>query len=589
MIKQHYEKASRRALNMIWNAAGRYDFDPCFMAFHSNGQADDYFNTVIGLADKWLDLSGIAAFFSSYTAHPKAEEFDEFLWLGLENYLFERELPERPVLEQMRKERGEVFFRIQQTLSEQQMTLQSMPVYRQQQARWASVTGRHLPVLSAKETRMMEALRFSGTLDAAGVSAAMRAFLTEFFRYDPVTDPRIRQELKGLRAWYRRLVSQEYRQKDILLIRTGSGTGDPANAVQLRWEGRKPVLRSPQQDEEDREYIESLFGPCRLSDTELAQAESILCTGSDTGCRLWFTRSAARHGPDAQTDKSREAADALRRMLRQYDHNRRYLEAHRLMISESIKKLSSELEVLLASFSRGLPETARTGKLIPEKTYRVSLLHDPLVFTREGDEREVQIGVDLLLDASQSRMNSQERIAAEAYMIADSLVRCHVPVSVTAFRSLRGYTVLEELKSSDGNDCSGILHYYAGGWNRDGLALKAMRWLFCEGSAGGQQAFLRDPGDLRLLLVLTDASPNDTVADSAFGRNYEGAAAVDDAAAAVKALRSEGIRTAAVFHGSTSHLENVCRIYGKEYIRVRSLQRFADGVTDLLQKLLSEI
>ena len=76
---------------------------------------------------------------------------------------------------------------------------------------------------------------------------------------------------------------------------------------------------------------------------------------------------------------------------------------------------------------------------------------------------------------------------------------------------------------------------------------------------------------------------------SAFGKNYEGAAAVDDAAAAVKALRSDGICTAAVFHGSSSHLENVYRIYGKEYIRVRSLQQFSGSIADLLQKLLSEI
>jgi len=64
--------------------------------------------------------------------------------------------------------------------------------------------------------------------------------------------------------------------------------------------------------------------------------------------------------------------------------------------------------------------------------------------------------------------------------------------------------------------------------------------------------------------------------------------AVDDAAAAVKALRADGIRTAAVFHGSTSHLENVYRIFGKEYIRVLSFRQFADGVIDLLQKVMQE-
>ncbi|MBR2531146.1 MAG: VWA domain-containing protein [Lachnospiraceae bacterium] len=606
MIKHHYEKASRRALNIIWNAAGRYDFDPCFMAFHSNGQADDYFNTIIGLTDKWLDLTEIAAFFSSYAAHPKAEEFDEFLWLGIENFVYERELPERPVLKNMRKLRGEEFFLVQQTLSEQQMAMQSMPVYRQQQTRWAEVTGRRLPLLNTKEKHMAEALCFSAektsgpagsskSADTVQVLRAMRAFLQEYFRYDPVADPRIKKELRGWKAWYSRLVSQDYRQKDILLIRTGSGVGDPANAVAVRWEGRRAPQHSDRQDAENRAYIESLFGPCRFKEAELHQAESMLCTGNDTGCRLWFVKATEK-----QTGKGRsgmvaagstpenrshhpdpEIADTLQRMQIQYKNNRRFLQEHRMMINESIKKLSSELEVLLSSFSRGLPENGRTGHLVPEKAYRISLLHDPLVFVREGDVREMHLRVDILLDASQSRMNSQERIASEGYMIARSLLQNHVPVSVTAFRSLRGFTVLEELKGPGDTDCDGILHYYAGGWNRDGLALKAMHYLYNEKD--------RQPADvLRLLLILTDASPNDTVAGSSFGKNYEGAAAVEDAAAAVRSLRADGVRTAAVFHGSASHLENVYRIYGKEYIRVFSLQQFSGSVADLLQMVLRE-
>lgn len=591
MIKKQYSNASRRAMNMIWNAAGRYGFDPLFAAFHSNGQSDDYFNTVIGLTYKWLDPERIAAFFSSYGAHPKAEEFDEFLWLGLENCVYERELPERPALEHLRKRRGEEFFLIQQTLSEQQMALQSMPVYRQQQSRWAFVTGRKLPMLGPKETKMREALKFSGALDTDGVLSAMRGFLQEFFRYDPVTEPRTRREITGFRAWLRQLSSHEFRQRDVLIIRTGSGQGDPANAVALNWGARRTAPATPERLEEDRRYISALFGPCTLPETELSQAEALLCTGSDTGCRLWFPERGAgenspgKNSPGTEPPRTssaadREIADTLARMKKQKENNRRFLEEHRLMVSESVRKLSSELEVLLSSYSRGLPEAARSGKLVPGKAYRIGLLKDPNVFEREGEEREMHLRVELLLDASQSRMNSQERIASEAYIIARSLSSCHVPVRVTAFRSLRGFTVLERLKAAETENCGGILNYYTGGWNRDGLALKSMRYLIKE----DQQH--RD--DLHLLLILTDASPNDTVAGSAFGKNYEGARAVDDAAAAVKALRGDGIRTAAIFHGSPSHLENVYRIYGKEYVRVFSLQQFAESVVDMLQKLLQE-
>ncbi|MBQ9421370.1 MAG: hypothetical protein IJU30_06405 [Lachnospiraceae bacterium] len=586
MIKKHYSKASRRALNIIWNAAGRYDLDPPFMAFHANGQADDYFNTIIGLADKWLDLKEVAAFFASYAAHPKAEEFDEFLWLGLENHLYERELPERPALTGLRKKRGEQFFLVQQTLSEQQMTMQSMPVYRQQQARWAIVTGRHLPLLSPKEEKMAEALAFSGSWNKEEVLQAMRDFLKEFYHYDPVSDPRTQRPVTGFRAWYRKLNSHEYKQNDILLIRTGSGLGDPANAVALSWEDRIAAPQTDRKQEEDARYIRDVFGGSVLSDEELHQAESLLCTDNDKGCRLWITapgkgRSEARGKEPAGSRSYRvEIEDTRRRRKTQEEHNRRYLKDNRRTVQGSIQRLSSELDTWLSSFLKGMPEAARAGALLPQKAYRIDVLHDPFVFVRDGEEKDIRLRVDLLLDASQSRMNSQERIAAEAYVIAKSLEQNHVPVRVTTFRSLRGFTVLEKLKEASDRSCDDILRYYAGGWNRDGLALKCMRYLIKEDK--------RSAEDLHLLLILTDASPNDTVAGSAFGKNYEGAVAVDDAAAAVKALRADGIRTAAVFHGSTSHLENVYRIFGKEYIRVMSFRQFADGVIDLMQKVMQE-
>ena len=56
MIKKQYSGSARRARNIIWNAAGRYDFEPLFMAFFPNGDPDHYFNMVAGLVQKWLDM-----------------------------------------------------------------------------------------------------------------------------------------------------------------------------------------------------------------------------------------------------------------------------------------------------------------------------------------------------------------------------------------------------------------------------------------------------------------------------------------------------------------------------------------------------
>ena len=54
--------------------------------------------------------------------------------------------------------------------------------------------------------------------------------------------------------------------------------------------------------------------------------------------------------------------------------------------------------------------------------------------------------MDLLLDGSASRLHCQETIAAQGYILAKSLLNCGIPVRVTSFCSLRGYTVLRVLK-----------------------------------------------------------------------------------------------------------------------------------------------
>ena len=57
---------------------------------------------------------------------------------------------------------------------------------------------------------------------------------------------------------------------------------------------------------------------------------------------------------------------------------------------------------------------------------------------------------------------------------------------------------------------------------------------------------------------------------------------------AVRALRAEGLRVGAVFHGNTSHLENAHQIYGHAYVRIQKAAQLAQGVSDLLLMLLRE-
>ena len=559
MIKAGEETASRRALNMIWNAAGRYHFQPGFSAFFANGSPDDYFNLVIGLADKWIGLDRINRIMDEAAGSRRAEEIRELIWLGVENYVYERELPERPVLSRLRRARAEAFFREQQTLSRQQIMMQSMPVFRQTRHRFAAVTGRTDPPMNERGRQIAEALCLSGSCSAEEAVAALIGFVRHFFHVS-AGNGHLRGDAAA--AWRRRFALNTLQRKDMLIVRSGGADNHDERNLHLR--PGSIFGRGTAEKEDNRAYIRETFGPCLLTDAEMRKMEEKLCTGEDRDVRLWIAKPLSEE---------------------QAGKNRSYLREHARMIDGAVRSLSAEIELLLMSFLKSLPEPGRKGRLMPQRAYRLGVVHDPKVFLRDGEEKDNPLSAAILLDASRSRANSQEQIAAETYIIAESLRRNHVPVSVYSFRSLRGYTVLEELKKTDENDCRGVLRYCAGGWNRDALALRTAGELFGGGLHPGAPA---GSGQIRVLLVLTDASPNDSASLSLTGKVYEGDPAVLEAADAVKDLRDRGILTAAVFHGAAAHSENVHRIYGKEHVRIRSLMQLSGSAADLLQMVLME-
>ena len=571
MIKKNYTGAARRARNIIWNAAGRYDFDPPFMAFFANGHPDQYFNMVAGLVQKWLDMPKLWDFFLSYEGDRRADEFDDLLWLGLENCVYEKEVRERPILESLRRERGRLFFVEQQQMSVQQMEDQSMPVDNQPEYRWAGVCGRRVPLLSPREKRMAEALLFSGELDTDGVIAAMRGFLQGFFRFTPGDEIKVHKATPLAKF----LLRHEHKRHDRLLVRTGTGEGNHPKAVQQRHAG---LGRHVGPGPEDEEYIRAVFGRCTLSEQEMRILENELCIGDDGYCRLWVTK-----GESVDT-ANRDALEVRESAARQKANNETFCADHASMIESSVRALATRIDTIFSSYFKHIPEDARGGRIRPEAAWRLPILDDTMVFLKDGEETDPEICVDLLLDASQSRMHSQEVLSAEGFIIARSLEKIHIPVRVCAFRSIRSYTVLEILKDWKDHDCRGLHRYFAGGWNRDGLAIETLARLNDAPQMQGRQ---------RILLVLTDGSPNDSTPLPSSGllmeREYEGEAAVKSAQDAVKRLRENGVRVGAVFHGNSSHLENVHRIYGHAYVRIQKANQLAQGVSDLLLMLLREM
>ncbi|MEE0954946.1 MAG: hypothetical protein U0L49_03910 [Eubacterium sp.] len=585
MIKQHYTGSSRRAVNLIWNAAGSYDFDPPFLAFFPNGDADGYFNMIIGFAHKWLNLDRIDAFFESLGTSNTAAEASSVLWLGIENCVYGKELPDRPILESLRRQRAKDFFTYAASLSRQQMMLQSTKVFDQDSARWSKVLKKKA-VLSPAAQKLARELEFAEDLDTNALLEKMAYISRTFFHLKPgkANAGTTSIAVRGLAASIARAVmKREIRNTDLLILRKGSGQGDRKGAVHLEHVfGQQHTSGDP---EKDRAYIQECFGPCMYSDREMRILENSLCRDVDSSCRLWIVRTDKRVPQSRSSFEADDRHDGKGGNSSQTKRNLKFYRDNILKIKENIRDLTAQTDTIFSTYLHYLPKRSRHGKIHAEEAWRLPVLSDPNVFLSDSDAAEFSLTVDLLLDASQSRMNIQEMIASQALIIARSFEACGIPVRVTAFRSLRGYTVLERLKEYGDKKGDGTFHYYAGGWNRDGLCLKTMNYLMEEEKEKNASR--------RILLVLTDANPNDSMqipadSDHILPREYEGDVAVRDAAESVKLLRKSGIRTSAIYFGPNTHLDNVHMIYGQDYVRIRSLSQFADAVSQLLKRSLEQ-
>ena len=91
--------------------------------------------------------------------------------------------------------------------------------------------------------------------------------------------------------------------------------------------------------------------------------------------------------------------------------------------------------------------------------------------------------------------------------------------------------------------------------------------------------------DNSLLLVLSDASPNDDqrIPNGLVGYAYTGKRGVDDTAAEAASLRLHGVRPVCLFTGSDREADDARRIYGQAMERLPAVGWLADAVTRLIR------
>ena len=580
MLTQHYSAQQRRALNQIWNAAGAYGFDPLFLALKQDGSPDLYMNCIVGCVRKWFGEEMPRALFGAWAEDRRQAMLDDLAWLALESAVFQLESPQRPALAELRQDHARDFFGQEYKLSRQEWMAKNQLVYTLQSARWRQVLGRRPPVMTPYEAGLSKALDCGGITDGAALADAVRQAFAKAGLFNGSAQIHGPLKLHFDGKWASALTKfmpTEIVHTDVLSAghstAAGSGGGKLLDLARARFKLNENAAT-------DRDYIESCFGRSLYPPEILAAIEQQLCTGIHGGCHLWFT--AGVPDPDrAPTADSRRLAQEAALQARR---NRDAYTKDSSLYQNAILRLAEQIRNCLQVHSQMETETARSGWLDSPRVWRAAVLGDSRVFLRQSNTSRPGFSVDVILDASSSRMHCQEVIAAQGYILSESLNRCGVPVRVSSFCSLRGYTILRVLKGfGDKGGSRKIFDYFASGWNRDGLALRA---------AG--EMIQSAPAPRHLLLLLTDASPNDSHrippgGPYPLGRDYADQPAVEDAAREVRALQQKGVRVAAVFMGEDSSAGNAAAIYGRSMARIRTMDQLAGAAGTLIRREIQEL
>ena len=582
MIEEEELREAKRAHNFIWAAAENYDFAPLFLAFAPDGTADMYLNLIIGLTYKWYDQEKIDDFFNQLSGKNQ-ELYEGLLWIGLENALYQKERKTRLAMEDLRRE----------------YALDNLNRYRdhKEYARIEQIRNAHcreilgqISGLKAEEEEILHAFSYTEEMTTEEILEQTRENLWKYFSYRPAKTVKkegvyFLQKVAGAFHSVGKVSATYVRAKNY----EDKSTGDDGKAGAMDRSKHYLVQFSLKNDpEEARKYVEACFGKSIYPQAEQEKIERKICVDKHKNCHVLFTKGnspevSRKKKPENEeplniTEKreKREILEFQKEAACQYDKNKQYYEKNYAIYQNSVRKLTEKLRICLETQDETFPEMATHGKINPREVWKAVYLDNPRVFERKEEVEIPGFSVDILIDASSSRKQMQEQIAAQAYVLAKSLDACGIPAQIYSYCSIRGFTVMRIFKNYEeeqvGNEVFG---YVAAGNNRDGLALRAAGHLM-EASKKSK----------RILLVLTDATPMDdqNIGEGAFYANkeYTDQPAVEDTAREVQKLKQKGIQVIGIFMGSAKAGETAREIFGRELVRIQNINDFAGAVGRVL-------
>lgn len=578
------EFEKKRAANLIWNGAENYSIEPGFRVFDSEGHADLYWNSIVGAVHKHYDWEKLERFYNTF--HEKIDQtaYESLFWIAMENCTFEREKDVRPVFPYLRREYAkrqlkslEGSFALEDSAGQRVLAVMH--------GHFRRVLGENEGLPDVVDVKLLNDIEVSGDLDTDQVIDRIADTLETYFTYrrPGSTKPVPKSSVNPFSLFFLRRKQRREAGNMGPIRRLAFGYGEHLSEYgsEVLDQSRLSVAfakYSAQTDEGLKEYITNYFGKPLYDQKTVHRLEKEYCTGNHTDVHLHFTDGAY----DDEMLKSGFAGKMRKQAVEQAKENEEAFQENVAKYRMEILRLTNRIRNSMLMHMDNQVVKSNSGRLDASLIWRGLELDDDRIFRKVLPGDSGNLSVDILLDASTSQVHRQPVVAAQGYMIAESLTRCGIPVRVYSFCSMNGYTVVNLFRDyHEVKKNRNIFRYFTTGANRDGLAIRLAAGMIEKNDA-----------DHRLLIVLSDGKPNDAIkvrTSSGSYKDYAGTTGVEDTAAEVHRARMQGITVLCVFTGDEKSLPAVQRIYGRHFARIRKLDLFADTVGNMLQTCLRNL
>lgn len=538
-----------------------YTWDNFLIGENIDGNPDFYTNLIIGLSVKYLGSEPLKNLFDKWAYNLRRDRYDMALLFLLEDFAYNKEIKNRPVLENLRKDYAEKFLSDKYDLQRRTLALRENTIYRLYIAKNFKILGLKPYKLSKKDQVIFDNLRL--TLDTNKDNVYQRV-LELFRKYLSYRDSNILKKFPSLKI-------SIFENAGLLSLERSNMPSDFARSVRkTKGIGTFIFDFKSKRRREKESYIEKTFGKSLFDEKRNLLINQKVCTDGHRKSKIFFTKGIRKD--DKNLDQELNQKTITRHLLK--------FKANRNLYNREITRLSKEIKLKYNSVSSFDYDLSYKGKLVPKLAYKSEIKEKAKIFSKKNLTTDPSINIDLVLDASASLLDKESDVAIEAYILSKSLENNGILNRVISFQTVGDYTILTILKDYDEKAYfDNIFRFKAMGWNRDGLVFKAYQEILNLDYKNG------------LTIVLTDANPQDLrpLVGKAFRINkvYEDGPALEDSNKSLDELRRMGVNISAIIN--SNRVDSSKRLYRNSFITIERPTAIAWAAGKFIKKQIAKI